>query len=70
VYLGLATDITFAKEGIVMNPHYKKMGLFGSELHTATAARKFGFTILRHMTRKAEPMIVSEGLELNILDRL
>ena len=30
VYLGLATDITFAKEGIVLNPHYKKMGLYGS----------------------------------------
>ena len=30
VYLGLATDFSFAKEGIILNPHYKKMGLYGS----------------------------------------
>lgn len=53
VYLGLSTDLTFAKEGIVLNPHYKKMGLYGSELQTLTAARKFGFTILKHMKETA-----------------
>jgi putative two-component system hydrogenase maturation factor HypX/HoxX len=53
VYLGLATDLTFAKDGVVLNPHYKKMGLFGSELQTLTAARKFGFAILSHMKERA-----------------
>jgi putative two-component system hydrogenase maturation factor HypX/HoxX len=49
VYLALATDYCFAKEGIVLNPHYKNMGLFGSELHSATAAYKFGKSILNHL---------------------
>ena len=34
VYMALASDYVFAKEHIVLNPHYAKMGLFGSELHT------------------------------------
>jgi len=38
VFLGLATDYSFAKEGVVLNPHYKNMGLHGSELHSAIAA--------------------------------
>lgn len=70
VYLGLATDFTFAKEGIVLNPHYKKMGLFGSELHTLTAARKFGAAILQCMKDSAEPILVSEAEELKVLDKL
>ena len=37
VYLGAATDLSFAADGVVLNPHYKKMGLYGSELHTVTA---------------------------------
>ena len=34
------------------------MGLFGSELQTLTAARKFGFTILKHM-KETEIAIVN-----------
>jgi putative two-component system hydrogenase maturation factor HypX/HoxX len=30
VYMALAADFCFAKTGIVLNPHYKNMGLFGS----------------------------------------
>jgi putative two-component system hydrogenase maturation factor HypX/HoxX len=37
VYMALAADFCFAKKDTVLNPHYKNMGLFGSELHTATA---------------------------------
>jgi len=70
VYLGLATDFSYAKQGVVLNPHYKKMGLYGSELHTLAAARKFGFPILQHMKESAEPMIASEAEQLKVLNRL
>ncbi len=40
VFLGLASDIVFAKRGIVLNPHYKTMGLSGSEYHTYTLPRR------------------------------
>lgn len=70
VYLALATDLTFAREAIVLNPHYKNMGLFGSELQTLTAARKFGFAILSHMKDSAQPMLVSEAQQLKVLNTL
>lgn len=70
VYLALATDLTFAKEGIVLNPHYKNMGLFGSELQSLTAARKFGPAILNHMKESAQPMLVSEAEQLKVLNTL
>jgi putative two-component system hydrogenase maturation factor HypX/HoxX len=68
--LALATNYCFLKEGIVLNPHYKNMGLYGSELHTATAASKFGNTVLNYMKDSAKPLIVSEALSLNIADVL
>jgi hypothetical protein len=46
------------------------MGLFGSELQTLTAARKFGFTILKHMKETAQPMTVSEAEDLKVLNKL
>ena len=33
-YLAIASDVVIASEASVWNPHYKTMGLFGSELHT------------------------------------
>ena len=70
VYLALATDYCFAKEGVVLNPHYKNMGLYGSELHTATAASKFGKSILNYMKDTAKPLLVQEAISLKILDKL
>lgn len=61
VYLALATDYCFAKDGIVFNPHYKNMGLYGSELHTATAALKFGNSILNYLKDSAKPLLVQEA---------
>lgn len=58
VYLGLACDYCFVKEGSVLNPHYKNMGLYGSELHTPTAIRKFGLPILRFLKESAQPILV------------
>jgi putative two-component system hydrogenase maturation factor HypX/HoxX len=59
VYLALATDYCFARDGIVLNPHYKNMGLYGSELHTATAAHKFGFAVLNYIKDSARPFLIS-----------
>ena len=36
----------FGKNEIVLNPHYKKFGLHGSELHTYSAAYKLGNSFL------------------------
>ncbi len=59
VYLGVASDLCFGMQGIVLNPHYKKMGLYGSELHTVSAERKFGVSTLRHLKQEAYPILVN-----------
>ena len=34
VMMALASDLVFSRDGVVLNPHYTSMGLFGSEYHT------------------------------------
>ena len=41
--MALASDRVFAREGVVLNPHYRGMGgLFGSEYWTYTLPRRVG----------------------------
>lgn len=70
VFLALATDYCFAKDGVVLNPHYKNMGLYGSELHSATAALKFGNSILNYLKDSAKPLLMQEAVSLRLIDSL
>jgi len=70
VYLALASDYCFAADGIVLNPHYKNMGLYGSELHTVTADRKFGSAILDYIKDSGRPFYVEEAKSLKLIDEL
>ena len=41
--LPLAADCVYAREGVILNPHYKTMGcLYGSEYWTYTLPRRVG----------------------------
>lgn len=42
VMVGLAADIVFARADIVLNQHYKSMGLYGSEYWTYSLSRAVG----------------------------
>lgn len=43
VFLALSADYIFAREGVVLNPHYKNMGnLYGSEYWTYLLPRRIG----------------------------
>ncbi|RNA05551.1 hydrogenase maturation [Brachionus plicatilis] len=70
VYLSLASDFVFAKSGVVFNPHYKKMGLFGSELHTLTAPKRIGKFMLEYLKESARPLITKEAVQINLIDDL
>jgi putative two-component system protein, hydrogenase maturation factor HypX/HoxX len=50
--LALAADYVLAREGVVLNPHYKGMGLYGSEYWTYTLPRRVG---------AAQAVAVTEG---------
>ncbi|MEN2427637.1 hydrogenase maturation protein [Chromobacterium vaccinii] len=42
VMMALAADVVLARQGVVLNPHYATMGLYGSEYWTYTLPRAVG----------------------------
>ena len=42
VMLALGGDEVLMREGVVLNPHYRTMGLFGSEYWTYVLPRRVG----------------------------
>ena len=42
VMMALASDLVLSRDGVVINPHYTNMKLFGSEYHTFFLERKLG----------------------------
>ena len=56
VMLALAADIVLAREGVVFNPHYKTMGLYGSEYWTYSLPRAVGSEIAHTLTEECLPI--------------
>jgi putative two-component system hydrogenase maturation factor HypX/HoxX len=67
--LALAADQVFARKGIVLNPHYKKMGgLYGSEYWTYLLPKRIGSRQAIEMTNKCEPLSTDSAKELGFID--
>lgn len=64
----LACDRVLAREGVVLNPHYQTMGLYGSEYWTYLLPRRVGDTQARALTRNCLPVVASSALELGLVD--
>lgn len=70
VFLGLACDYVIGKEGIVLNPHYKTMGLSGSEYHTFTLYKRVEENIANTILEKTLPVGSQRALEIGMLDEV
>ena len=69
VFMALAADRVLARNGIVLNPHYKGMGnLYGSEYWTYVLPRRAGTENAEAVTQARLPMGVAEAGRLG-LDR-
>lgn len=69
VYLSLAADYLYARESIILNPHYRNMGnLYGSEYWTYLLPRRVGETMADAITRKRLPIGASEACSLGLID--
>jgi putative two-component system hydrogenase maturation factor HypX/HoxX len=70
VILGLAADQVLAREGIVLNPHYKGMGnLYGSEYWTYLLPRRVGAARARALTESLLPVGTAGALRIQLIDR-
>ncbi|PNB76549.1 formyl transferase, partial [Pseudomonas sp. FW305-BF6] len=64
VMLALAADIVFARSDIVLNPHYKTMGLYGSEYWTYSLPRAVGPAMAEKLTEDCLPISALQALQL------
>jgi Methionyl-tRNA formyltransferase len=69
VILGLASDFVYAREGVVLNPHYKKMcDLYGSEYWTYLLPKRVGKELAYKITEKCSPIGTTKSKEMGLID--
>jgi putative two-component system hydrogenase maturation factor HypX/HoxX len=69
VMLALAADRVFARDGIVLNPHYKGMGgLYGSEYWTYSLPKRVGIARAEQLTEQCLPVSVREAKAMGLID--
>ncbi|SIQ88260.1 putative two-component system protein, hydrogenase maturation factor HypX/HoxX [Aromatoleum tolulyticum] len=68
-FLALAADLVWARDGIVMNPHYKNMGnLFGSEYWTYLLPRRVGIDAARRIMGNRLPLLARAARAAGLVD--
>ena len=70
VFMGLACDYTVGKEGVVLNPHYKTLGLSGSEYHTYTLPKRVGEEISERLLNECLPLSVEKAKAIKMIDEV
>ncbi|MGW7053539.1 hydrogenase maturation protein [Streptomyces sp. NPDC054887] len=70
VMLALAADEVWCRAGAVLNPHYRLMGLYGSEYWTYTLPRRAGSEVAERLTRDALPVSGRTAHRLGLVDRM
>ncbi|MFC4118112.1 enoyl-CoA hydratase-related protein [Nonomuraea zeae] len=70
VMMGLGADRVVVRESVVLNPHYRTMGLFGSEYWTYVLPRRVGAEQALRLTQEALPVSAAQAVELGLADRM
>lgn len=68
--MGLACDYVVGKEGVVLNPHYKTLGLSGSEYHTYTLPKRVGEVMSEKILNECLPMSVEKAKDIGMIDEV
>jgi putative two-component system hydrogenase maturation factor HypX/HoxX len=68
-FLALAADQVWAREGIILNPHYKNMGnLYGSEYWSYLLPRRVGAEAARAIMQDRLPLLARRALDEGLID--
>ena len=70
VFLALACDYVIAREGVVLNPHYKTLGLSGSEYHTYTLQKRVGKEKAHELLTECLPLSANRAFEIGMADKV
>lgn len=69
VMMALAADKVIAREGMILNPHYKSMGgLYGSEYWTYLLPKRVGKKAAKELTNSCLPISVKHAKEIGLID--
>lgn len=68
--LALACDKVVIRDGVVLNPHYDKMGLYGSEYWTYLLPKRVGDSQTHLLVSRCEPLLAQEALAIGFADVL
>ena len=68
VMLALAADLVYARTGVVLNPHYKRMGLYGSEYWTYLLPKRVGYNKAMELTAICMPMGTQVATKIGLID--
>ncbi|MEU9337133.1 enoyl-CoA hydratase-related protein [Streptomyces sp. NPDC048290] len=66
--LALAADEVWCREASVLNPHYRLMGLHGSEYWTYSLPRRVGAQEAARLTEEALPVGAAEARRIGLVD--
>ncbi len=70
VMLALGADRVLARAGVVLNPHYRTMGLYGSEYWTYVLPRRVGAHRAESLTGRCEPVDAREAVRIGLVDEV
>ena len=70
VMLALAADQVWCRNGAILNPHYRLMGLHGSEYWTYTLPRRVGAQEAARLTGACLPVSPASALRSGLIDRV
>ena len=68
--MALAADRVWARAGCVVNPHYKTMGLYGSEYWTYLLPKRVGPDIAIELSESALPVGMQEAKRVGLIDEI
>jgi putative two-component system protein, hydrogenase maturation factor HypX/HoxX len=68
--LALAADQVWCRTGAVLNPHYRLMGLHGSEYWTYTLPRRVGAERAARLTQACLPVTPTSALRYGLVDQV
>ncbi len=66
--MALACDYIFSRDGVVLNPHYKAMGLYGSEYWTYTLPNRVGMEKAVVLTESCLPLGAQAAANIGFVD--
>ncbi|MBP7113336.1 MAG: enoyl-CoA hydratase/isomerase family protein, partial [Nitrosomonas sp.] len=69
VFLSMAADYIYARDSVILNPHYKSMGnLYGSEYWTYLLPRRVSKSDVLSLTRNRLPIDATDARNLGLID--